>query len=425
MQIALPYGKGRITAELPDGRIAGIIENRMGAYCPRLGEEELVERGLENPIGSAPLCELAKDKQNVVLIASDHTRPVPSKRIVPKMLREIRKGNPRAEITILIATGCHRGTTEQELIEKFGEEIVRRERILVHDCEKDEEMVHLGTLPSGGELMINRIAAEADLLVAEGFIEPHFFAGFSGGRKSVLPGVASKRTVYANHCSKFLADPRSRAGILEGNPIHKDMVFAARKAKLAFICNVAINQKQEIIGAFCGDAEGAHEAGVRFVRELCESRIEEETEIVITSNNGYPLDQNAYQAVKGISTAESAVKQDGVIIMLAKCEDGIGGDSFYQTFQRDRSAAHILECIEQVPQDQTIADQWQSQVFARVLKKAHVILISDLTKDQTSALHMEKAADLESAIAQADAYLGHRNGRIVVIPEGITSILTK
>lgn len=425
MRIALPYGRGQMEAEIAEGRIARILSSRMEEYRPEGGEDELVQRALQRPIGSAPLCELAKDKQKVVLIASDHTRPVPSKKIVPAMLGEIRKGNPEAEITILIATGCHRGTTERELIEKFGEEIVRRERILVHDCEKDEEMIHLGTLPSGGTLLLNRIAVQADLLVAEGFIEPHFFAGFSGGRKSVLPGIASKHTVYANHCSKFLADPRSRAGILEGNPIHKDMVFAARQAKLAFICNVVINAKHEVIGAFAGDVEGAHEAGVRLVRELCESPIEEETEIVITSNNGYPLDQNAYQAVKGISTAENAVKQGGVIIMLAKCEDGIGGDGFYKTFSKDRSAAHILECIQQVPQDQTAADQWQSQVFARALNKAHVILISDLSEEQTEALHMEKAKDIGEAIGMADGYLGKQDGRITVIPEGITSILTK
>ena len=208
MRIALPYGRGQMEAEIAEGRIAQILSSRMEEYRPEGGEDELVQRALQRPIGSAPLCELAKDKQKVVLIASDHTRPVPSKKIVPAMLGEIRKGNPEAEITILIATGCHRGTTERELIEKFGEEIVRRERILVHDCEKDEEMIHLGTLPSGGTLLLNRIAVQADLLVAEGFIEPHFFAGFSGGRKSVLPGIASKRYTPTT-AQNFLRTPEA------------------------------------------------------------------------------------------------------------------------------------------------------------------------------------------------------------------------
>ena len=177
---------------------------------------------------------------------------------MPAMLDEIRKGNPDADITILIPTGCHRGTTKDELINKFGAEIVKNEKIYIHDCDDRDMLVNIGTLPSGGECEINKIAYEADLLLAEGFIEPHFFAGFSGGRKSVLPGIAGRTTVLANHCSEFIAHPKVRTGILDGNPIHKDMLWAANKAKLKYIVNVVLNGDKDIIYAVAGDTEKAH-----------------------------------------------------------------------------------------------------------------------------------------------------------------------
>ena len=216
-------------------------------------EEEIVKDALAHPIHSKRLRELAKGKDNIVLIASDHTRPVPSKVIMPGVLEEIKAGNPNAKITILIATGFHRPTTREELIYKFGEDIVDREDITfaVHKSHENADMVELGTLPSGGKLKINKIAAEADLLISEGFIEPHFFAGFSGGRKSVLPGVSSAATVMANHCSEFIASEYARTGVLEGNPIHRDMIYAAEQAKLAFIINVVLDENKKCYPCIC------------------------------------------------------------------------------------------------------------------------------------------------------------------------------
>ena len=233
-KIELPFGKGKIEAQIPEERIQGILVSGAHSYHPEYSETELVEEAVTHPVGSKRLKDLARGKKNIVMIASDHTRPVPSKVIMPVILKEIKEGSPDAVVTVLIATGFHRPTTKEELIYKFGQEIVDRKdiRFVVHESGKAEDMVEIGILPSGGRLRINRIAYEADLLIAEGFIEPHFFAGFSGGRKSVLPGVSSRETVMANHCSEFIADEHSRTGILEGNPIHKDMVWAAEKAKL-------------------------------------------------------------------------------------------------------------------------------------------------------------------------------------------------
>ena len=407
--------------ELPDERVSSVVMPRLDAYRPAAGQEELVRQALASPIGSPGLQELARGKHKVVVIASDHTRPVPSKLLIPPLLAAIRRGNPEAEITILIATGCHRGTTKEELIGKFGAEIVQNEHIVVHDCADENALVSIGRLPSGGVLRINRLAAEADLVVSEGFIEPHFFAGFSGGRKSILPGIAARETVYWNHNAGFIADPHARTGILEDNPIHRDMIYAARAARLAFLLNVVINSRREVIGAFAGDMEEAHLAGVRLVRELC-SVSAAPSEIVITSNNGYPLDQNIYQAVKGMSAAETVCRDGGVIIMAAGCADGHGGKAFMETFQQDRTASEILCGIEQVPLGETVADQWQSQIFARILEKHPVILVSLADPGLVRSMKMIPAKTLEEAVGIADRLLGHEP-KITVIPEGVSVIV--
>ena len=207
MHISIPYGRGHLSADISDDRVNAVLCSHLESYTPPMGETELVEAALRAPIASESLEKLAEGKKNIVLIASDHTRPVPSKVLVPPMLAAIRRGNPHAKLTILIATGCHRETTKAELIEKFGPEIVEREQIVIHDCADEHAMTTIGTLPSGGVLRIHRLAAEADLLVSEGFIEPHFFAGFSGGRKSVLPGIAARETVYWNQMPTLLGIP--------------------------------------------------------------------------------------------------------------------------------------------------------------------------------------------------------------------------
>ena len=421
MNIAIPYGRTHLTAEIPEARVAAVLRSRLEEYIPAMGQTELVEAALASPIGSETLEKLAAGKKNIVLIASDHTRPVPSKVLVPPMLAAIRRGNPDANITILIATGCHRGTTKDELIEKFGPEIVAQENIVIHDCADEANMVTIGTLPSGGVLRINRVAVEADLLVSEGFIEPHFFAGFSGGRKSVLPGIAAKETVYWNHNAEFIASPLARTGILEGNPIHRDMIYAARAAKLAFICNVVINAKHEVVGAFAGDCEQAHVAGTEFLKELC--RCEKvPADIVISSNNGYPLDQNIYQAVKGMTAGEATCNEGGVIIMTAACNDGHGGEAFMQTLSQHSSAAEILASIETTPKQDTLPDQWESQILLRILSKFRVVLISQADSELVRAMKMYPAADLNEAMTIAEKLLG-RTAPITVIPEGISTII--
>lgn len=383
----------------------------------------MVQRALENPIGAARLCEMAKGKNKIVIIASDHTRPVPSKIIMPLMLREIRRGNPQAEITILIATGCHRGTTKAELADKFGHEIVRSEKIVIHDCDDADNLVSLGRLPSGGELMLNRLAVEADLLCAEGFIEPHFFAGFSGGRKSVLPGIAGRKTVLANHCAEFIADPCSRTGILEGNPIHRDMIFAARAVGLDFIVNVIINAEKEVIYAVAGDCGEAHCAGCDFLNQYC--RVDAvPADIAISTNGGYPLDQNIYQAVKGMTAAEATVRQGGVIIMLAASSDGHGGELFYETFRNKKNLSRMMPKIFTYAAGRNGS---RPVAIAGVCKGAAAgkgDLCFRSADGMVRDLHMLPAHSLQEALEKADELLGYSGGTITAIPDGVSVAVT-
>lgn len=417
------YGKGKMSMDFENDRILGVLNSHLHNFTPENSEFEIVENAILNPIGSQRLCEMVKGKRNIVIIASDHTRPVPSKIIMPLMLREIRLGAPDADITILIATGCHRGTTKQELIAKFGEEIVRDEKIVIHDCLDDENMVSLGKLPSGGELIINRIAADADFLCAEGFIEPHFFAGFSGGRKSVLPGVASRVTVLANHCSKFIADENSRTGIIDGNPIHKDMLFAAKKANLKFIINVVLGSEKEILYAVAGDCDKAHRRGFEFINKYAQVEAIP-CDIAISTNGGYPLDQNIYQAIKGMTAAEATVKENGVIIMLAASNDGHGGESLYNTFKNESSNEKLLQMFLDTPPNETIPDQWQAQVLVRILCRHKVIYISEMADEMIRDFHMIPAHSIEEAIKIADEILGYK-GKVTAIPDGISVIVKK
>jgi nickel-dependent lactate racemase len=318
IELALPYDNKTITAKIEDDRFAGSLVSQAATYRAEYSEEELVERSLDFPIASPKLEELAKGKKNIVIISSDHTRPVPSKIITPILLRRIRSVAPDARIRILVATGFHRPSTKEELISKYGEDIVAHEEIVMHYSERDEDMVTLGKLPSGGDLIINKVAMEADLLLSEGFIESHFFAGFSGGRKSVLPGISSYKTIMANHSGEFINDKHSRTGNLKHNLIHEDMAYAAKAAHLAFILNVVLDEDKKIIGSFAGDLEKAHKKGTVFVDSL--SQVDAiESDITISTNGGYPLDQNIYQAVKGMTSAEATNKLGGTIIMVAGC----------------------------------------------------------------------------------------------------------
>lgn len=421
MQTEIPYHKGYMLIEIPDENFVGSLVSNSENFKAAGTEQEIVERALDNPIGSKTLEELICGKKSMVIISSDHTRPVPSRVTMPIILRRIRQANHDIKITILIATGFHRPTTRQELIDRYGEEIVANENIVVHRSH-DDEMADLGTLPSGGKLLLNKIAIDTDFLMAEGFIEAHFFAGFSGGRKSILPGIASATTVMANHCSEFIADPCARTGILENNPIHRDMLYAAAQAKLAFILNVVIDAKKQVIAAFAGDSEKAHVKGCEFVLSMSQVK-KNPTDIVITTNGGYPLDQNIYQAVKGMTAAETNCKLGGVIIMVAGLSDGHGGESFCKMVSEAETPQKLLEEFSRIPRNETKPDQWEAQILCRILRNYKVIIVTDMCDpEMIRKMHMEHAKTFDEALARAFELKG-RNATVSLIPDGVSVIV--
>lgn len=421
MNIKLPYGKGHKELTVEEGHLKAVLVSKAHEYKPAMGERELVSEALKNPINSPPLAELARGKKRIGIISSDHTRPVPSHIIMPVLLDELRGASPEAHITILVSTGFHRATTQEELRAKYGDEIVDTVDIHVHNSFEDE-MADLGLLPSGGKLMVNKLALEADLLIGEGFIEPHFFAGFSGGRKSVLPGIVSYKTVLANHCAGFIASPFARTGMLENNPLHRDMLHAARVANLAFIINVVIDADKKIIKAFAGHREDAHYEGCEFVRRLAGVK-RAEADIAVTTNGGYPLDQNIYQAVKGMTAAEATLREGGVIIIAAECSDGHGGKVFFETFDQASGPREVMDGIIHRASGETVPDQWESQILARILLRHPVIMVTNALREMVEAMHMRYADSMEEAMDIAQGLVNKADYQVTVIPDGVSVIV--
>lgn len=419
--IPIPYYTSTLNLHVDEENLKAVLTAKMHGFHAEKTQEQLVLDALEHPVGSPRLRELAKDKQKIVIVTSDHTRAVPSKITLPLLLKEIRSGNPQADITILIATGLHRPTTEEEQRRMFGDDIVDHEKIAINNAFDPEQFVELCTLPSGAVFQVNKLAAQCDLLVTEGFVEPHFFAGFSGGRKSILPGVCSERTVNENHSYKAVSHPRSNSGMLKDNPIHADMLCAAKAVNVQFIFNVALDGEKKIVAAWAGDLEKAHEAGVAFIRQWSQCPVVT-GDIVVTSNGGYPLDQNLYQSPKAMATAEACAGEDGVIIMCCSCCDGMGGAHFGEILQRG-TPDEIDRYLSEIPPQKTIPEQWCAQVCVRVLRRHQVILVTTfLDHDEVRRANMIPASTPDEALEIAYRLKGEHAG-VVVIPDGV-SVLT-
>jgi len=422
MLVSIPYGKEFISYNFDESVLRGVLVSRLHEMKSSRDEAESVREALESPIAAPKLSEAVVGKKKITVITSDHTRPVPSRISMPLILEMIREGAPDSEITILIATGVHRETTKDELIYKFGENIVEKEKIIIHDAFDSEAMVYMGVLPSGCRLSVNRAVAEADMVVAEGFIEPHFFAGFSGGRKSILPGVASAESVMSNHCGKLIGSKYSRTGNLLGNPLHEDMVAAAKMCRLEYIVNVVIDAEKKIVKTFAGDTVAAHELGCEFVKEQCKVSAVK-SDIVLTSNGGYPLDQNVYQSIKSMTAAEASVNEGGVIICVSRCNDGSGGEELVRWFSEGNSAEQIMDIILSTPPEKTKGDQWMAQILSRIMLKSKVIMVSDeCAKEIIETMGMIWCESIDGAIKKAYEIKPDADG-ITVIPDGISVIV--
>ena len=413
MLLEFPYGERRLELELEE---VEVLEAREMPVVERV-EEKLME-SLERPISSLSLRKLVKDSRNVLLIVPDNTRAFPARHVIPTLLKKIERENPRAEVRILVATGLHVEVSRRELEEILGKDVVDNYEVINHRASDESQILKLGKRTSyGTPIEINKMVMESELVIGTGLIEPHFFAGYSGGRKILLPGVAGRDAVFSNHRFEMIDDPRSRAGILDGNPIHEDMMEFMRNTKLDFIVNVTIDKEKRITGIFAGDPVRAHLSGVEFLDRFVKAPIKEPADVVITTNGGYPLDRDLYQAVKGMDAAASAVREGGVIIIASECRDELGGHEEFLKLAKGASSPD--EILERVKENEPIYDQWEAQVLARILKKAKVILVSDFISEKVARdFLLEHARSLEEALEIAYNILGRRQAKITAIPEG-------
>jgi len=315
MKVELAYGQGYLPVDLPDAHVSVIEPSHVHGIRD---ERAAVFQALENPIGARPLREWATRGDSICIVFTDITRATPNERLIPWLL-EYLDGVPRESITLINSLGTHRPNTLQELEKMLTPHVVQNYRVLNHEAENREMLVELGTTRDGTPAFLNRLFVEARVKIVTGFIEPHFFAGFSGGPKGIMPGVAGLETVISNHGTRNINQPEAAFGITDGNPIWEEMRDIALRAGPSFLLNVTLNEQRQITGVFAGDLLEAHKAGCEFVRRSAMQRCDQPFDIVVTSNSGYPLDQTLYQAVKGMSAGARILKQGGVLILACEC----------------------------------------------------------------------------------------------------------
>jgi lactate racemase len=323
MRVNLAYGQGHMPVELPDG-LTTVIEP---SHTPGLADERgAVLAALDKPIAARPLRDWLRPGSRVCVIFTDITRATPNERLIPWLLDYLAEV-PREQITLLNGTGTHRPNTPAELERLLTPAVVRDYRVLNHNAEDAASLIPLGTTRDGTPALLSRHLVEADARIVTGFIEPHFFAGFSGGPKGIMPGVAGLDTVMSNHGNANLSDPNATFGITKGNPLWEEMRDIALRAGPSFLLNVALNEQRQITGAFAGDLIAAHRVGCEFVRKSAMQAFAAPFDVVVTTNSGYPLDQNLYQGVKGMSAGARVLKPGGTLVLACECREGIPADS--------------------------------------------------------------------------------------------------
>ena len=395
--VNIAYGRKGKTINTPEHSV--IVTPK--EVLPLKEETTGITAAIRNPINSPSLQEMVKGKNRVVITHSDITRATPNDRILPILLQEIEKaGVTRDKITLINALGTHRPQTPVELRTMLGDYVFENYRCLQHDAWKDDELVTVGTTSSGNSIRLNRKVMEADLVIFTGFIEPHFFAGFSGGPKGALPALAGHESVLTNHGYDNINNPKATWGITDGNPIWEEMKEAALKINPLFLLNVTLNFKGEITGVFAGNIQKAHQKGCEFVRKSAMGAVDHAFDLVITTNSGYPLDQNLYQTVKGMQAAKSIVKPNGTIILASACEEGLPPGSSYANFlSRCNSPSDVLTELQKP--GVSIQDQWQAQIQAQILNHAKVFVYSEgLSEREIKDSLLIPTHDIETTVAE-------------------------
>jgi nickel-dependent lactate racemase len=415
MMIQLAYGRGHLAVELPDAQTT-VIEP---APEPPLADERAgVLAALEHPIAAPPLRESIAAGKSICIVHTDITRATPNERLIPWLLEYLRDAGARTgQITLLNGTGTHRPNSRAELEEMLTPAVVAHYRCLNHECEDSANLVAFGTTRDGAPALLNRHLAEADVRIITGFIEPHFFAGFSGGPKGIMPGVAGLATVQSNHGATQIGDVRATFGVTEGNPIWEEMRDIALRIGPSFLLNVALNERRQITGVFAGDLIEAHRAGYEFVRRSAMQPQPVPYDIVLTTNSGYPLDMNLYQAVKGMRAAELIVRDGGLIILAAECSEGVPDGSPHDRLLR--SSANPEAILQKIAEPGFAwPEQWQSQIQALIQRRAEIHLFSSLAEQTVRAAHLIPCQDIGATLA---ARLTPES-RLAVLPQGPLTI---
>jgi lactate racemase len=417
MKFRLPYGKTALLVDLPDDDDITCIEP---AFVPAIEDPNgALRTTLQAPIGCQSLSSQVNPSERVGIIFNDITRPTPSGLMIHSILEQLAH-IPKENITLFNALGTHRSNSDRELRQMLGDELVDGYRIVQNNCSDPSTHVCLGTSHLGHEIWINRALYECDLKILTGFIEPHFFAGFSGGGKAVMPGMAGLSTILQNHNASMISHPLATWGVTNGNPIWEEVQEVAHTIGKTFLVNVTLNKNKQISGVYCGDLDGAHKAGCLASKKSAMQAVPSLFDIVITTNSGYPLDMNLYQSVKGMSAAAQVVCPGGSIIIAAQCSDGLPEHGMYaQILRTHQYPQQVLDAILSSPVPRQ--DQWQVQIQALIQLKADVYVYSDLDQKQIRSALFLPSRSIEQTVSSLKEKYGPQP-RICVLPEGPQTI---
>lgn len=415
-RIELSYGRGKTQLDLPEN-YATVIEPTPQKVLR--DEHQAVLDALDHPVGAPPLREWIQPGHQVCIVFTDITRATPNHRLIPWLLDYL-SFVPRNQVTLLNAVGTHRPNTPDELAVLLSPGVAQNYRVINHPCEDPDQLLKIGQMRDGAPALLNRHLVEADVRIITGFIEPHFFAGFSGGPKGILPGVAGLESVLSNHGPHNIGHPKAAFGITTGNPLWEEIEEIALRVGPSFLLNVTLDHERRLTGVFAGDLIEAHRVGCEFVRESAMQRVEEPFDIVVTTNSGYPLDLNLYQGVKGLSAGARILKPGGLLILACECSEGIPANSPYDRLLRSaRNPAELLERIQSP--GFSWPEQWQVQIQAGIQAKARVQLFSRLSDADTRAAHFEPCRDISRAVEAELHHLG-ATGRVAILPQGPLTI---
>lgn len=410
-KVQLAYGKGNINVQVPDSAV--VVEPQHLASL--VDEKAAVLAALRQPIGTPPLKEMVKSTDSVAIVISDITRPTPNHKLVPWLIEEL-SHVPKENFVVINGLGSHRHNTREELIDMLGQEIVDTIKVINHEAFDENELVHVGRNSYGSEVYLNKTYVEADFKIVTGFIEPHFFAGFSGGPKGINPGIVGIKTIQDFHNAEMIGNPKSTWGVIEGNGVQDAATQNCLMAKPEFMLNVTLNGDKEITNVFAGDVIEAHRVGCKFVKEHAMVPVDHFFDIVITTNAGYPLDQNLYQTVKGMSAGAQIVKEGGSIISVAECSDGLPSHGNFGPILKMRNTPQDLLDMINDPAF-SMFDQWEAQALAMIQVKSECYLYSSLDEETVHDCMLKPVKDIEQTLGQLIKKYGP-DASIAVLPLG-------